>query len=138
MRHIEGANPEVEKIVSITTLSTTPTKSCKCQCQHCWLYLHDVLRSRSCLGLFHTSGALKLDLNQCSMLHLNIIRLDFKWLYMYQSKLFCIGQWKNSVIMSKPVLIKWIDKINFLVKIIFIIHYTEYGGVKNDKVLILV
>lgn len=63
MRHIEGASLEVEKIVSITTLSTTPTKSCKCQCQHCWLYLHDVLRSRSCLGLFHTSGALKLDLN---------------------------------------------------------------------------
>lgn len=72
------------------------------------------------------------------MLHLNIIRLNFKWLYMYQSKLFCIGQWKNSVIMSKPVLIKWIDKINFLVKIIFIIHYTEYEGVKNDKVHILV
>lgn len=61
MRHIKGAIPEVE--ITITTLSTTPTKTCKCQCKHCWLYLHDVLSSRSCLGLFHTSGALKLDLN---------------------------------------------------------------------------
>lgn len=40
--------------------------------------------------------------------------------------------------MLKLVLIKWIDKINFLVKIIFIIYYIEYEGVKNDKVYILV